>query len=142
MKIITFDITNTLIKVSGSVGHQYNKILLDSRYKFNLDKDLANKNFRKLFKEQNQKYPGYGFSKGMSSRHWWSMITTKLIEENFKYYTPEKKFSDDDVRRMSNIIFDEFSSAEYWHTYENCSKYTFSKLAKLLGVMVSFKPFL
>lgn len=122
MKIITFDITNTLIKVSGSVGRQYNHILLGSKYKLYLDKDLANKNFKKLFKEQNEKYPGYGFSKGMSSRHWWSMITTKLIKENFKHHKSEKKFSDGDIEIMANIIFDEFCSKKYWQTYENCSK--------------------
>ena len=47
-KCITLDVTNTLIKVSGSVGFQYSQIL-KKNFNYNLNQDLANHNFRKYF---------------------------------------------------------------------------------------------
>ena len=63
MKCITFDVTNTLIKVTGSVGQQYSKILLE-KFNYKLDEELTNSKFKKLFLEQNKKLPSFGYKYG------------------------------------------------------------------------------
>ena len=123
MKIVTFDLTNTLIKVATGVGQQYNKILMKSKFNINLDKELTNSSFRRLFKEQNDKYPGYGYSQGMSSRKWWSIICKDIIKLNYEHQKLENKLSNDDLEIAANLIFDEFCLKEYWQTYNNCGKY-------------------
>ena len=127
MKFITFDVTNTLIKVASSVGHQYNKILLKSNSNFHLETNVSNKVFGKLFKEQNIKHPGYGFKEGMSSRHWWSVITKQVILENYKNNHVQNRPSESDLEVAANLIFDEFCMKEYWLKYDNCSEFQFFK---------------
>jgi FMN phosphatase YigB (HAD superfamily) len=76
IKCITFDVTNTLIKVNKSVGYQFSRIIKKhQKYStYNLNIDNANSNFKVLFKEQNEKYPGYGFQS--------SNIKIKLISDS------------------------------------------------------------
>lgn len=124
MKFITFDVTNTLIKVASGVGQQYNKILMQSKFNsIRLDNDLTNRMFSRLFKEQNIKYPGYGYSQGMSSRTWWSIITKEIIHENAKQQGIANKLCEDDIEVATNLIFDEFCQQKYWQRYKNCGKY-------------------
>lgn len=66
LKCITFDVTNTLIKVSGSVGYQYSRIL-NEKFSYKLDEELTNSNFKKYFIEQNKKLPGFGYNYGKTN---------------------------------------------------------------------------
>lgn len=136
IKVLTFDVTNTLIKVASDVGHQYNHILMKSKFNLELDKDLTNKNFRRLFKEQNVLYPGYGYRQGMSSRNWWSLITKQVIKANFEHHKHEYKLSEDDLDVASNLIFDEFCLKQYWETFDNCGNFVLVNLV-LVVVLIA-----
>ncbi len=127
MKIITFDLTNTLIKVVG-VSQQYNKILMLNKInKIKLNDDLTNKIFGRLFKQQNIKHPGYGYSQGMSSRTWWSTITREIIQENTNHQGVS--FHEDEIDIATNLIFDEFCDQKYWQHFENCGKYKIFRIS-------------
>lgn len=81
-KCITFDLTFTLIKVNGSVGIQYARILKKSvknykrflkkanlrmkilRFDYNIEAESASKLFRKHYKNFNKIYPVYGYYNG------------------------------------------------------------------------------
>ena len=64
IKCITFDCTNTLMKVNGGVSFQYSR-LLKEHFDYNLDEKLTNHNFKKYFSEKNEQQPGYGFKNGI-----------------------------------------------------------------------------
>ncbi len=83
-KLITFDVTNTLIRVSSSVGAQYNRmgiklvhkptyrymqfkfrVIIENRFNMNLNANEIDKNFKIVFKEQNILYPSYGYHTSM-----------------------------------------------------------------------------
>lgn len=118
MKIITFDVTNTLIKVALGVGQQYNKALLKSKFGA-LNVELTDKSFRRLFKQQNQRFPGYGFGQGMSSRHWWSLLSKEVIRENWRVHR-KPVLSEEELEVAANILFDEFCLKDYWQKFEHC----------------------
>jgi REG-2-like HAD superfamily hydrolase len=93
----------------------------------------------RLFKEQNRLHPGYGFSQGMKSIDWWSMIVKALLNENSRV-KKQPLLSNEMLDKMSVEIFNEFSKAECWQKYEHCD----SILANLksrnfkLGVISNF----
>ncbi|CAF1041011.1 unnamed protein product [Brachionus calyciflorus] len=123
IKCITFDITNTLIRVAsgGNVALHYSNIIhkkIDNNYNLNID--LANQNFRKFFKLENSIRPGYGFSKGMNSRDWWANIVKNVIKADLDCKNKSNIFDEKKLDSISNIIFDEFVKAEYWEKYSNC----------------------
>ena len=63
LKCITFDCTNTLMKVNKGVTFQYGRILND-HFNYKLDEKLTNENFKKYFAEHNKHQPGYGHKIG------------------------------------------------------------------------------
>lgn len=139
MKIITFDVTNTLIKVALGVGQQYNKVLLKSKFGVYLDKELTDTNFRRLFKQQNQSLPGYGFRQGMSSRHWWNLLSKQLIRENWRVHR-KPVLSEEELDVAANILFDEFCRKDYWQKFEHCDN-TLRELQQAgyrLGIISNF----
>ena len=138
MKFVTFDVTNTLIKVAKrSIGLQYNAILNKSRFSgIQLNEKLANENFKLLYKLQDQLSPGYGFNSGMTSRQWWSIITTKLILNDKQI----PLLSEADLQDMSDVLFDQFSNKEHWRVFDNCEQVldNLKQQGYLLGVVSNF----
>jgi REG-2-like HAD superfamily hydrolase len=74
---------------------------------------------RRFFIEQNRLYPGYGFSQGLRSIDWWSMIVKSLLNENSKI-TKQQLLSKDMLHKISAEIFNEFSKAECWQKFDHC----------------------
>jgi FMN phosphatase YigB (HAD superfamily) len=120
MKTITFDVTNTLIRVAFGVGQQYNRILLKSKFGVCLDKDLTNKSFRRLFKEQNAQLPGYGYRAGLSSRAWWALLSKQVIRENQRVHQGKPLLTEKQLDAAADLLFNEFCEKEYWQKFENC----------------------
>ena len=81
---------------------------------------MANKNFRKYFKKENEFNPGYGYSKGVQSREWWSNIVKKVIKDDLEAKQKSDLFDSTKLDNLSNIIYDEFKKAKYWEKYADC----------------------
>lgn len=77
MKLVTLDVTNTLIRVVGGVGHQYSSVA--KVHGVELDPDVINQAFRKNWKEQEKKFPVFGRNSGLTSRQWWDSLVQKTL---------------------------------------------------------------
>lgn len=76
-KLVTFDATNTLIRVISSVGQQYTHI--SGLYGVNADSQAMNVAFKNAWHQMNAEFPNYGSSQGMTSRQWWRRIVTQSL---------------------------------------------------------------
>lgn len=76
-KLVTFDATNTLIRVIGSVGQQYTHI--SKLYGVNADDKVLNLAFKNSWHQMNTEFPNYGSTQGMTSREWWRRIVTQSL---------------------------------------------------------------
>ena len=133
MKFITFDITNTLIKVSPSVGYHYRNLAKKFDYEF--DEEVLNKNFGRFFKHQNKLHPGYGYKSGMNSQDWWHGIIRNLVHENSKSKMLQPP-TELEISKISEHIYLEFSKEIYWKKYENCDSILDSLKQKGFGLGV------
>lgn len=81
---------------------------------------MANKNFRKYFNKENKLNPGYGYSRGIQSREWWSNIVKTVIKDDLEAKHKPNLFDSTKLNNLSNIIYDEFKKAKYWEKYSDC----------------------
>ena len=77
VKLVTLDVTNTVIRVVGGVGYQYS-ILAKARG-IELEPEVINQAFRHAWKEQNKLYPIFGRRDGLTSRQWWDSLVKKTL---------------------------------------------------------------
>ncbi|XP_061184701.1 haloacid dehalogenase-like hydrolase domain-containing protein 3 [Saccostrea echinata] len=80
VKLVTLDVTNTVMRVLGGVGHQYSSIA--KIHGIELDPDVINQAFRTKFKEQNKQFPIFGSKSGLTSRQWWDTLVQKTLTQS------------------------------------------------------------
>ena len=106
IRLISFDATNTLFKVCGSVGEIYAKTAL--KYGVKTDPEIIDNNFRKAFKQFNKKYPNFGKEVGMSSRQWWDYVVQTSFNGEVK---------SDILSKISSDLYGNFSKRSHWELF-------------------------
>lgn len=106
IRLLTFDVHNVLLTVrNGAVSH-YARLAREHLNLQSTDETLLRSKFIQAFRGLNRTHPGYGITRSISSRQWWSM----LVEQTFQDY----RLSSSDVQALSTIIYDEFAKGELW----------------------------
>ena len=81
VKLITFDVTNTLLQIRGSVGEHYaavaNKYYGATKQMFDADK--TEKAFVEAYKKVSREKPNFGYSSGISSENWWHELVHNVF---------------------------------------------------------------
>ncbi|XP_033730247.1 haloacid dehalogenase-like hydrolase domain-containing protein 3 [Pecten maximus] len=77
VKMITFDVTNTILKILGGVGHQYAQV--SKLYGVEMDPIKINQAFKTHWVRQNQQHPNFGAEENMASHHWWHDLVKKTF---------------------------------------------------------------
>lgn len=77
IKALTFDVTNTLIKASRSIGHQY----ADAARAHGIEADPAALDcvFETTMAQKKREQPDYGKHHGVSTRDWWSSLVQRVF---------------------------------------------------------------
>ncbi|XP_069966250.1 rhythmically expressed gene 2 protein [Bactrocera oleae] len=113
-RLVTFDITDTLLRFRKPPGVQYAKTAALMGVK-NLDPNKLQNLFREEFKNMAKKYPNYGRnSKEITWQEWWIL----LVDNVFKRV--DEKLSQTQIRRISERLFEQYRSNEcYVHIEGN-----------------------
>lgn len=80
VKLVTLDVTNTVIRVVGGVGYQYANVA--KGHGVNLNPDDVNRAFRQKWKEHNKLFPIFGSKNGLTSREWWNGLVKKTLTQS------------------------------------------------------------
>lgn len=77
IKALTFDVTNTLIKASRSIGHQY----ADAARAQGIEADPAalDRVFEATMVQKKTEQPDYGKHHGVSAREWWMDVVQRVF---------------------------------------------------------------
>jgi FMN phosphatase YigB (HAD superfamily) len=77
IKALTFDVTNTLIKASRSIGHQY----ADAARAHGIEADPAalDRVFETTMAQKKREQPDYGKHHGVTAREWWSDLVQRVF---------------------------------------------------------------
>lgn len=107
VKLVTFDLTNTIIRVSGSVGEHYSKI--GSLYGVDSDPNHLTESFNRVFKDMDKELPNFGVQNGVSSYKWW----TKVVCDSFR--RSGFRGSANALPSIAGHLYKHFTTAETWH---------------------------
>ena len=112
VKLITFDVTNTLLRMRGSVGEHYaaaaNKYYGATKLLFHPDR--TGEVFVKAYAEATRQKPNFGYNNGVSSEDWWHEVVHKVFS-NLGLNDPGV------LRSISNQLYTDYCSKEKYELF-------------------------
>ena len=108
LKVLTFDVTNTLMKVRYTVGQQYAKVA--SQFSVKVNADDLDRAYRPIYMEQVRKRPNFGAETGITSEQWWAEVVHKSFQQ--VGVTEENT-----VAKISSKLYEDFKQASSWEVF-------------------------
>uniref|UniRef100_A0A1B6LGF6 Haloacid dehalogenase-like hydrolase domain-containing protein 3 n=1 Tax=Graphocephala atropunctata TaxID=36148 RepID=A0A1B6LGF6_9HEMI len=136
LKLITFDVTGTLLALRESVGLQYAKVGL--HHGINAPPDELSKQFYSVFKKLLIQHPNFGES-DIGWQEWWRQLVFHTFQDSLPSKNLDKSPALD---RISLDLIEAYKTTECWKLAEG----TTSLLDKLsntslrLGVISNYDP--
>ncbi|XP_059150925.1 haloacid dehalogenase-like hydrolase domain-containing protein 3 [Physella acuta] len=106
LKLVTLDVTNTLIKVAGSPGLHYASI--GRKHGIHIEEDVLTGLFLKYYKHYSSKYPNFGAQNAMPSKVWWAL----LVKDCFQ--SVDSRLTDDILDKVANDLYYHFTTPKAW----------------------------
>lgn len=135
LKLVTFDVTGTLLQFRTSVYEQYAQA--GKKFGIQADPEILKTNFKKEWKRLSEKHPNYGRFSGLGWEGWW----INMVKGTFKNYA---KTHEDDVNisKTAEHLLRHFQSSEAWVVSEGAEDLLkFLKATHIkLGVISNFDP--
>ncbi|KAH7642754.1 haloacid dehalogenase-like hydrolase domain-containing protein 3 [Dermatophagoides farinae] len=113
IRLLSFDITKTLITTSNEIGAEFMKIA--SKYGLSPKSDdtvaRLNESFASNFKRLNQELPNFGLKSNLTSVEWWS----RLIQLSFADVGYNETSDRQKLEQASQQLYKYFSRGNLWH---------------------------
>lgn len=101
-----------------------------------IDKDLMKQNFRKNFKELNQKYPNFG-ANSISYHKWWEHLVVNVLVQSSRV-----NIDNSTLQKVASKLIEQFTTKECWGKFEKSNELivALKGLGKTVGVISNFDP--
>ncbi|KAJ8736744.1 hypothetical protein PYW07_000015 [Mythimna separata] len=131
LKLITFDVTNTLLKFKVPAWQYYAMIAQDHGFKGSPE-DVKPK-FIKTFKQMWEEHPNFG-KKSIKWEDWWCQVVTTTLRDNLP--------SDAKLDVIAHKLIEEFKTDRCWTCVDGEHKLIdhFRTLGISVGVISNFDP--
>lgn len=135
IKLVTFDVTNTLLKFRSTPGKQYGEI--GALYGVLSDDNVLAANFKSQWRKMNREHPNFGLKTGITWQDWWKIVVKGTFADTQFEKTHEKKM-DSIATHLINL----YETSACWqpcYGAEGLLGYLKQK-QKVLGVISNFDP--
>lgn len=88
LRLITFDVTDTLLKFRNLPGKQYGEI--GAMYGVLADNNSLAANFKAHWYKMNKEHPNFGLKSGLGWENWWKMVVSGTFKDA-KYNVEDSK---------------------------------------------------
>jgi len=106
-KLVTFDVTNTILKFKHSSGYQYGRVA--RKYGLNVDEEKLSSCFKQQFKLKLEECPNFGAQHGITYHRWWrSVVQNTFISAGCPAHI------DGTYSKMSKELVEEYTTSECW----------------------------
>lgn len=106
LRLITFDVTNTLLKFRSEPGRQYGEI--GAMYGVLCDKNALVASFRAHWHKMIQEHPNFGLQSGLGWEMWWKMVVTGTFKDA-KFNVDERKLD-----AISSHLIEVYKTSACW----------------------------
>ncbi|ETE63037.1 Haloacid dehalogenase-like hydrolase domain-containing protein 3, partial [Ophiophagus hannah] len=105
LRLLTWDVKDTLLRLRVSVGQSYSAEA--QAFGLQVPAEVLNHSFSQAYTSQNQRFPNYGSSQGLSSKQWWLGV----VMETFQL----AGIHDSDVLwPIAEKLYQDYSSPKIW----------------------------
>lgn len=104
IRLVTFDVTNTIIRVLGGPGKNYANVA--SIYGKVIDARKLDDSFKEVYKNYSKTYPNFGVHNGLTPFKWWSNVVT----ESFKKAGSDER----NLEQIAQHLYVLFSTLKGW----------------------------
>ncbi|XP_038638259.1 haloacid dehalogenase-like hydrolase domain-containing protein 3 [Scyliorhinus canicula] len=110
LRLLTWDVKDTLLRVRHTVGEQYS--LEAKLHGIQVEAEALDKSFLAAFRTQDKLLPNYGLSQGLSSQQWW----VEIVKKTFRLcgVSDERVLSP-----LAENLYREFCSAKNWEVFSD-----------------------
>lgn len=136
LKLITFDVTGTILKFKIPVGHQYAKV--GSCFGVHIHPDILTNNFKVGFKKMMVEHPNFG-SNDIGWENWWG----KLVEHTFLDSLPKGVSIETNIlNKISSNLIEVYKTKECWELAEGAECLLDTLICKNIkvGVISNYDP--
>lgn len=106
IRLVTFDVTGTLLKFRTAVSQQYGEI--GAMYGVVVDNDLLVRNLEEQMIKMRTEHPNFGLNSGFGWEKWWKM----LVKEVFN--SPQFRFEDEKLDKVGDHLVDIYQTSVCW----------------------------
>lgn len=135
-RLITFDVTDTLLHFSKAPAEQY-KETAETFGLLTLDRELALAAFKPCFKELSQRYPNYGRGSEIDYKTWWITLVGDVLRKSSTSTLDEKK-----LQMAAEHLVKLYETSSCWRKFEAADELITSikGAKKHVGVISNFDP--
>lgn len=135
LKLITFDVTDTLISLKAPVGHYYAKI--GGIHGIHASPEKLSENFKTVFKKLCVAYPNYGEG-NIGWQKWWK----KLVFSTFQNSITSQSLSTSTMDIITERMIEDFKTDKCWRLVDGAENLLEKLMSKnvTLGVISNSDP--
>ena len=112
VKLVTFDVTGTLLQFRTSVYEQYAQA--GKKFGIAADPEILKSNFKEEWRRLSEKHPNYGRFTGLLWEGWW----VNMVKGTFKSYA--KSHEDDvNISKTAEYLLRHFQTSQAWVVSKN-----------------------
>lgn len=133
-KLVTFDVTDTLLKFKRPPGVEYAATATQLGYP-NIDPDKIAAQFSSNFRQMNKDYPNFGRNV-MGWDTWWEKLIFNIFKSAGTTLDPDATY------RLASELIDKYESNECWEIQNGAVELIekIKEIDKLVGVVSNFDP--
>jgi REG-2-like HAD superfamily hydrolase len=132
LKLLTFDVTNTILRLKESPGHQYAAV--GKLFGIKMTPTALNKVYGSTWQQQKHDHPNYGIDQGMTTKDWWHKFVSRVFV-NAGY-----QGNQDQLKKVSDVLWNRFKDGLEWEVIPNSHQIlsTLKNAGIKLGVVSNF----
>ncbi|XP_067118595.1 rhythmically expressed gene 2 protein-like [Centruroides vittatus] len=132
-KLLTFDVTNTLLKFRMSAGEAYARTA--KIYGVHVDAARLNEAFKTQWKLLRKLHPNFGAYEGLTSQQWWQEMVKRTFHDGGCLDASEKQ-----IELITNHLFSDYCTSACWAVYPGTQEILkkFKEMNIKMGVISNF----
>lgn len=134
LRLITFDVTDTLLKFKTSPAKQYGEI--GALYGVEINEKQLSDNFKTHWRRMNEEHPNFGLRSGIGWENWWKTIVKGAFQDS-KPIVEDKQL--DEVAEQLINLYKTSVCWQYCSGAQNLLSYVRSKGIPM-GIISNFDP--
>ena len=108
LRLITFDVCNTLIRVRSSPGKIYSDVA--KRYGVKIKPKALNDSFNQAFHDFYGTFPNFGAKNRNTAEVWWNGVVKQTFHR-------AGYVDDNTLEKISSTLYQEFTTASHWEIF-------------------------